>query len=885
MVNDDIIAPVSEPTDWVSSLLLVSKPGKLRICMDPWDLNRAIKREHYQMPTIKEIATRLSGARVFTVIDAKNAFWQVELDEESSRLTTFNTPFGRYRWKRMPFGISSAPEVWQRKMHEIIEGLHGIEVIADDFLITGKDDDEHDVNLHAFLKRCRERNLVLNAEKVRYKLNEVSYMGCLLTDEGIKPDPKKIAAIIEMPMPTDVEGVRRLIGTVQYLGKFVKGLTDLTAPLRELIRKESEFTWNESHTKAVCAIHEKLSNAPVLRYYDVDKDVTIQADASQTGLGAALMQDGQPICYASRVMTDTEQNYAQIEKELLAIVFACERFNDYIYGRDVVHVESDHKPLETIFKREIHMAPKRLQRMRLRLQKYPLEVRYKKGSEMYVADTLSRAYNAEAKRDTRQDANADVKKVDDLDEMMYSDNIMLPEDKLVELQHATKEDTVLRELEKAIKSGWPAANTGKEAIKPYVQFKDELLVEDGLIFKGDRLVIPHVMRPGMVKLIHQGHTGIEGCLRRAREVIYWPGMNAEVKDHISKCDVCNAHRPEQCREKLQTHEFPHLPWAKVATDMFELDGHQYVILVDYYSNFFEINELKKTTTQAVVNALRPHFARHGVPSILVSDNASQYGSQEFAKFAREWGFVHITSSPHYPQSNGKAENAVKIAKALLKKAKLDGSDPLKAILEWRNTPTEGLQSSPVQRLMSRRTKTQLPTRNSLLAPKIQGRNVSDAIERRKRKYQRHYDTHSKPLKELNVGQAVRMKLPGRNTWSLGVCKRALGQRSYTVDVEGHTYRRNRRQLRATNESAPSVTVAHDVTPDVGDSVPRAMISNPTGQRQPAVVVDIPLSPCPRPNTPRGTPGIMPRRDEPAARRMTLRDRVDIKPPRRLINEM
>ena len=239
MVNDDIIAPVSEPTEWVSSLLLVSKPGKLRICMDPRDLNRAIRREHYQMPTIEELATRLRGARVFTVVDAKNGFWQVELDEESSRLTTFNTPFGRYRCKHMPFGISSAPEVWQRKMHETIEGLDGVEVIADDFLITGKDDAEHGANLQAFLNRCRERNLVLNAEKVRYKLQEVSFMGCLLTDEGMKPDPRRVEAVLDMPMPTDVEGVRRLIGTVQYLSKFVKGLTDLTAPLRELTRKKN----------------------------------------------------------------------------------------------------------------------------------------------------------------------------------------------------------------------------------------------------------------------------------------------------------------------------------------------------------------------------------------------------------------------------------------------------------------------------------------------------------------------------------------------------------------------------------------------------------------------------------------------------------------------
>ena len=164
-----------------------------------------------------------------------------------------------------------------------------------------------------------------------------------------------------------------------------------------------------------------------------------------------------------------------------------------------------------------------------------------------------------------------------------------------------------RELEKAIKTGWQGLSRCKEVLKPCLQFKDELLVKDG-----DRLVTPRMMRAGMEQLIHQGHIGVEGCLCRAREVIYWPGMNAEVKDHLSKCDVCNAHRPEQCREELQTHKFPHLPWAKVATDVFELDGQNYVILVDYYCNF-EINKPKKTMTQAVFNALRPHFVRHGVP--------------------------------------------------------------------------------------------------------------------------------------------------------------------------------------------------------------------------------------------------------------------------------
>ena len=187
LVKDEILAPVTRPTDWVSSMVVVHKPGKLRVCLDPRHLNNAIKREHYPMPTIEDVATRLiKNAKVFTVLDAKNGFWQVALDSKSSFLTTFNTPFGRYRWKRMPFGIRSAPEVWQRKMNELIENLRGVEVIADDFLVCGFGDTEeeaikdHDSNLAAFLRRARQKNLKLNSTKMKLRLTEVPFIGHVL---------------------------------------------------------------------------------------------------------------------------------------------------------------------------------------------------------------------------------------------------------------------------------------------------------------------------------------------------------------------------------------------------------------------------------------------------------------------------------------------------------------------------------------------------------------------------------------------------------------------------------------------------------------------------------------------------------------------------------
>ena len=364
MVAANIIEQVDHPTDWVSSMLVVTKPSteaegetKLRICLDPRDLNLAIKREHFPMPTIEEIATRLNGAKLFSVFDASNGFWQVELDDESSSLTTFNTPFGRYRWKRMPFGINSAPEVWQRKMREHIEGLKGVEVIADDFVIVGFGNrpaewqTDHDRNVRAFLDRCRERNLKLNKKKARLRQQEVPFIGHILTREGLKPDPHKVEAIVGMPDPTDVQSLRRFLGMVNYLAKFLPRLSEETEVLRKLTEKDAEWCWLQSHTDAVAHVKEMIVSAPVLAYYDVNKPVVIQCDASQSGLGAALLQEERPVAYSSRVMTQTEQNYAQIEKELLAIVYACEKFDQYIFGRSNVIVQSDHKPLETIFKK------------------------------------------------------------------------------------------------------------------------------------------------------------------------------------------------------------------------------------------------------------------------------------------------------------------------------------------------------------------------------------------------------------------------------------------------------------------------------------------------------------------------------------------------------
>ena len=245
LVAQHIIVPVTQPTPWINSIVVVpKKDGTLRICLDPKDLNVAIQRENYQLPTIEDIATRLHGAKVFTILDVRCGFWHVPLDEQSSLLTTFHTPFGRYRWLRMPFGISSAPEVFQRRMHELIEGLHGVEVVADDFVAIGFGSTQeeaiadHDKNLVGLLQRCERRNIHLNADKIKFRMTEVPFIGHIATKDGLSVDPCKVQAIQEMPTPTNVSAIQRLLGLTQYLSKFLPHLSDITKPLRDLTQKD-----------------------------------------------------------------------------------------------------------------------------------------------------------------------------------------------------------------------------------------------------------------------------------------------------------------------------------------------------------------------------------------------------------------------------------------------------------------------------------------------------------------------------------------------------------------------------------------------------------------------------------------------------------------------
>ena len=341
----------------------------------------------------------------------------------------------------MPFGVSAAPEEFECKLHEYLSDLQGVEVLRDDILVIGSGDNleeatiDHDENLLKLRKRAHEVNLKFNSKKLNLRKPEVKYTGHVLSSEGLKPDPNKVNAVSEMPKPTCKQETLSLLGFVNYLAKFLPRLSEISQPIRQLTTKDVKFIWTRQHDESFEEIKNLVTEHPVLRYYDMNTEVTIQCDASEKGFGATLLHNGQPVAFASRTLSQVEQQYAQIEKECLAIVFACSKFSQYITRREEITVESDHKPLQSIFKKSLLAAPSRLQRMLLRLQRYNLDVQYKPESQMYIADHLSRAYLSQQGDQSHDEFQVFALELEEINPL---DTVKITSERLVQLQKATE---------------------------------------------------------------------------------------------------------------------------------------------------------------------------------------------------------------------------------------------------------------------------------------------------------------------------------------------------------------------------------------------------------------------------------------------------------------
>ncbi len=461
MVQCGVIEEITEPTEWCAPMVAVpKKTGQIRICVDLKQLNKAVKREKFVLPTIDDILPKLAHAQVFSLLDAASGFWQLPLDIDCAKLTTFITPFGRYFFRRLPFGITSAPEIFQREMSAILKDLEAVAVFMDDILVYGNTPEEHEHRLHRALEAVDRAGLKLNTEKCLLRQGQLRYLGHVIDKEGICPDTTQIEAITHLEKPKNISELRRMLGMIHYLGRYVPHLSDVIRPLNELLKRDTVWYWGPVQEEAFNHVKRLITEAPVLAFYDVRKPTVVSADASSYGLGGVLLQDYggelKPVAYCSRVLTDAEKRYAQIEKECLAAVWSCEHFSRFLYGLESFILQTDHKPLIPLINaKDLDSVPLRCQRLLLRMMRYNPVAQYVPGKQLVVADTLSR----HPQPTISTEVSELVQEVETY-ENAVSDAWPISQTKMESVKRETELDFELQMVRKYVTDGWPryAAN-------------------------------------------------------------------------------------------------------------------------------------------------------------------------------------------------------------------------------------------------------------------------------------------------------------------------------------------------------------------------------------------------------------------------------------------
>ena len=795
---------VDEPSEWCNSFVCATKSnGSLRFCLDPARLNEAIIRPYHYTPTLEDVLPKLNGAKYFSILDARSGYWNINLDRKSSYYTTFATPYGRYRFLRLPFGLSCSSDMFQKKIDETYGNMPQVTGIADDLVIIGYDEDgsDHDRNLKAFLERTREKGIKLNPDKCIIKCTRIPFYGMITGSNGLEPDPNKVQAIVEMNPPTNVKDLQSFLGVVNYLSGFSPYVAELATPLRQLLRKDSVFIWTPEYNRAFNAIKKEMASPKVLKFFDHDKPVILEVDASGHGLGAALLQPAndsrnsnlQPVVYASKTLSDTEKRYANIEREMLAIVFAVERFHHYTYGRKI-QVITDHKPLVAILKKGISSAPPRLARMLLRLQKYDIELEYTPGKQLKLADALSRIDPCPGKE------------IEGLDMTVheFETQVNASPQKLDDIRRETELDSELQCLKHTIMNGWPEFRSEcPPHICNYWNYRDELSLIDGILLKGNRIIIPKMLRCDVLNQIHYAHLGIDKCRLRARDSVFWPNINKDIADLISQCEACCELQNNNKKEPLIAFDIPPTPWHTLASDLFFYDNENYLIVVDYYSKFPVVRKIPNITTEQVIKNMKLIFEDQGVPVKLVSDSGSQYLSAQFQQFSKLYNFEHVAVSPLHHQANGMVERCIQTVKRIIKKCKKSNQDLNFALLCYKTTPIDHKLPAPCVLLNNRVYKSNLPTiplsqlMHKSSTYRMQRDMVHDQLQHRQDKQKTYYDKHTQSLDRLYEGQYVVIQ-DDRGLWTKTghIDKVDHDRRQYVVITDnGSSYVRNRKYIK------------------------------------------------------------------------------------------
>lgn len=624
MLSLDVIEPCASP--WSNPLVVVRRPNKkIRLCLDSRKLNLVSEGCQYPLPYISRILGRIRGTKYLSTIDLSDAFWQVPLSIESRPKTAFVVPGrGMYRFKVMPFGLKNAPGTQSRLMDAVLG--YDMEPMVfcylDDIVIATETFEEHVYCLKQIAERLRKANLTISIQKSKFCVKELKYLGFILGREGLTTDPEKVSAILHYPTPKNIKDIRSLCGMLSWYRKFIDDFATIVAPISDLLKhKGKTFKWTDEAEAAFDKLKILLTSNPILFMPDFSKPFIIETDASNDGAGGVLLQfiDGKErvIEYMSQRLSSTQMNYSVTEKECLAVVLAIEKWRSYIEGAKFT-VVTDHASLKWLY--NLKDPSGRLARWALRLLPYDFEIVHKKGVNHVVPDALSRCIEI-------IDLDGDVF-LDDLEYNALRDNVVVhPEN-------------------------YP-----------------KLFVEESIIYcksYGDKwkILIPLNLREKLLKYYHDSaisaHQGVLRTYKRIFENYCWKNMKNDIKNYISKCEICIMckYPNSPLRAEMGESKIPNTPWRMIAVDYmgpFPRTANQntcLLVVTDIYSKFSILKPLRHGKSNLLLKFLEDNvFLTYGVPEVIISDNGPVFKSKAYLKFCNDYDVKPWKSAVYHAQNN------------------------------------------------------------------------------------------------------------------------------------------------------------------------------------------------------------------------------------------
>lgn len=609
-----------------SPLVPVKKSnGKLRVCLDSRRINSITKKDAYPMRNMNEIFHRLQKAKYFSIIDLKDAYFQIPLKESSRNLTAFRTPKGLFRFKVVPFGLKNAPFTMSRLMNKAIgfDLEPYVFIYLDDVVVATESLEEHFRLLREVAERLKKANLTISVEKSRFCRNQVRYLGYLLTENGLAIDSSKLEPILNYSRPKCIRDVRRLMGLMGFYQKFIKNYSHVTAPITDLLKKEKKFKWTEAAESALEELKSVLTSSPVLANPIYNRPFIIETDASELAVGAALLQDfpdgRRIIAYYSKKLSSTQRKYAATEKECLAVVLAVENFRHYVEGTTFA-VITDAKSITWLFSISATNGNSRLLRWALKLQSYDFSIQYRKGKDNILADCLSRIETLQTVDNDYAELRDRIRK----NSNKFSD-FKVAGNKIFKYVHDSNTVQDKRFL-------W----------KYYPQMSE---------------------RSDLIRVAHEpGHLGYEKTIAKLRERYFWPKMAQETKVYCKSCLPCktskstNINTTPPMGSQKQNCDYP---WQFITLDYlgpFPPSGKArstcLLVVTDVFTKFVLIQPFRRATASTLVHFLEQSiFLLFGVPEIILSDNGSQFTSKMFADLLKHYGINHWLTPSYHPQVN------------------------------------------------------------------------------------------------------------------------------------------------------------------------------------------------------------------------------------------